>query len=263
MCEPTLILSAVVGVGTTVSQIGEQNRQHSAQVAQVNRSNAIAKQDYLNKIQISKFNDQRKLDVFEAQLEGSVAEREAYYKQKQINQQEKDRASIAAQMELEEKVAEAQLKGQTALAEAIKAQGTVLAGDTVGGSMLLEAQQAERELGFATAAVDAGLWRAEQQYAAKEYDINLSHYAADNQALSSMSGGPTLAPTASFMTTRPIKMNAPKKPSILGPIMAGIGAGFTTYLGTSGFRGGTGSITGNTSGIGPVADGEQYAAMIS
>ena len=263
MCEPTLILSAVVGAGTTISGIQEQNRAHSAQVAHVNRQNAIAKQDYLNKISISAFNDQQKLNVFEAQLEGEAAEKEAYYKQREINQLEGDRAKIAAKMELQDKIEEAQLKGQEQLAASIRAQGTVLAGETVGGSMLLEAQQAERELGFATATIDAGLWNAEQQYAMKNFEIDMGQFAADAQATMGLSGGPSQAPTASFMTVKPMKMNAPKKPSILGPILSGVTARFTTYIGSSGFRGGgTSGITGNTSGIGPVADGDQYAAMI-
>lgn len=243
MCEPTLILSAAMGTMTAVQGISEQNRQHAAAVDRVNRSNALAKQDYINKIQISAFNDQ-KMRSFEAALDGAASEREALYKQRQINQLEADRASIAAKMELDDKIEEAQLKGQEQLAEMIRAQGTVLASDTVGQSMLLEAQQAERELGFATATIDAGLWNAEQNYAMNEFDIALGKYAADHRAVSSLSGGPTEAPSASFMTIKPIKQQPPKKPSILGPILSGVTAGFTTYIGTSGFRGGGAGLSG-------------------
>ncbi|ADP00165.1 predicted protein [Cyanophage NATL2A-133] len=83
MCEPTLILSAAMGTMTAVQGISEQNRQHAAAVERVNRSNALAKQDYINKIQISAFNDQKKMRSFEAALDGAASEREALYKQKQ------------------------------------------------------------------------------------------------------------------------------------------------------------------------------------
>ena len=236
MCEPTLILATTMGAMTAVQGISQQRREHAAAVDRVNRSNAIAKQDYLNKIQISKHDDQAKLRSFEAALEGASAEREALYKQRQINQLEADRASAAAKMELDDKIEEAQFKGQTALAESIRAQGTVLAGDTVGQSMLLEAQQAERELGFASAEIDAALWNNEQNFAMAEFDIALGKYAADHRAVSSISGGPTEAPTASFMTVKPLEQKPPKKPSILGPILSGVTSGFTSYVGTSGFR---------------------------
>lgn len=238
MCEPTLILSVASGAMSAITGIQEQNRQWSAQAAAIDRQNRIAKQDYLNKTTIAAFNDQRKLDVFEAQNEAAAREKEAYYKQQEINQIEKDRASAAAQLEMSEKVSEAQMKGQEKLAEQIKAQGTVLAGETAGQSMLLEAMQTERDLGFAEAGIDESLWYSEQQYAMKEYDIALSKFSADSQNLRGLKGGPTLAPQASWMTTKPIMAKRPKKPSALGPILGGITAGFSTYIGTSGFRGG-------------------------
>ena len=86
MCEPTLIFSAAMGGMSAISGIQEQNRQHRAQVDAVNRSNAMARQKYINDIQISAYNDQQKLNVFDAQLNADVASQEAYFKQKEINQ---------------------------------------------------------------------------------------------------------------------------------------------------------------------------------
>ena len=238
MCEPTLILSLASGTMSAVTGIQEQNRTHAARVAHVNRQNAIAQQDYLNKTTIAAHNDKKKLAIYQEQLAGAAAEKEAYYKQIEMNQLERDRASEAAQLELNEKIDEAELKGQTALAESIRAQGTVLAGNTAGQSMLLEAMQAERVLGQEIATIDAGLWNAEQAYMQKEYSNALSQYAGDMQATRGIKGAPSKAPTASFQTVKPVMIDPPKKPSSLGPILGGITAGFSTYIGSAGFRGG-------------------------
>ena len=148
MCEP-LTVAIALGGATAVTGIAEQNRQWRSQVDAVNRSNAMARQKYLNDIQISAYNDQRKLNVFEAQLKADAASQEAYYQQKDINQVEANRAITAADQELREKLNEQMFASQANLAQAIQAQGTVLAGSmTAGQSMLLELNQVERELGF-------------------------------------------------------------------------------------------------------------------
>ena len=229
MCEPTLILSTVVGGLSAISNIQEQNRQHQAAVDKANRANEMARQEYLSKIQISANKDQRKAMVFKAQLESAAAEKSAYYKQREINQQEANRASAAAQLELQEKKEIAQFKGMENLAASIQAQGTVLAGETAGQSMLLAAQQAERTLGFQQAEIDATLLNAQKQYGMKEYDIAMGQYSADASAWSNMSGGPALTPEASAKTVRPTKQAAPRKPSILGPILGGVTRGVNIY----------------------------------
>ena len=71
-----------MGGMSAISGIQEQNRQHRAQVDAVNRSNAMARQKYINDIQISAYNDQQKLNVFDSQLNADVASQEAYFKQK-------------------------------------------------------------------------------------------------------------------------------------------------------------------------------------
>ena len=52
MCNP-LALGIAAGGATAVTGIMQQNRQHKAQVDAVNRSNAIARQKYINDITIS------------------------------------------------------------------------------------------------------------------------------------------------------------------------------------------------------------------
>ena len=243
MCDPVTI-GIAVGAGQTVSGISEQNRAHRNAVAQTNRQNAMAKQNYLNEISMSAFRDQRKLDVFEAQLEADAASQAAYYKQLAINQTEADNAKNAERKVLDEKITKALFDSQANLATAIQAQGSVLAsGQSPGQSMLLELQQAERELGFEQAQIDASLLDATQAFGVAMYGIDLDQYSADNTAMGNIQTQALMPPTASFQTVRPSKLSPPKKPSILGPIMSGVTAGLGAYsfAGGTGFGGGGGT----------------------
>ena len=233
MCDP-LIVGAVVGVGNFAATRQEQMRQHRAQVDAVNRSNAMAKQKYLNDIQISAYNDQRKLKVFEAQLAADSASEANFYKQQDINAIEASRAVNAADQELQEKITEAMFESQANLAASIQAQGTVLAGMQSGQSMMLELQQAERELGFEAAQIDATVFDATKSYGIKRFGIDLDQWSADNQAMGSITKSALFAPIASFQTIKPIKQNAPEKPSMLGAIMSGVGAGLGGYKASGG-----------------------------
>ena len=237
MCEPTLIFSAAMGGMQAISGIQEQNRAHRAQVDAVNRSNAMARQKYINDIQISAYNDQQKLNVFDAQLAADSASQQAYYKQQEINQIEANRAVAAADQELQEKLTEQMFASQANLAKAIQAQGTVLASSmSAGQSMLLELTQVERELGFEQAQIDATIFDATRSYGIDRYGIDLDQYAANTSARNSITQSALIAPSASFQTIKPIKQNAPSKPSILGPILGGI----TTTVGMGAAIGGEG-----------------------
>ena len=227
MCEPTLIAIAV-GAGTAVSTRQEQMRQHRAQVDAVNRSNAMARQKYINDIQISAYNDQRKLDVFEAQLAADSASQANFHKQQDINAIEASRAVNAADQELNEKITEAMFESQANLAASIQAQGTVLAGMQSGQSMMLELQQAERELGFESAQIDATVFDATKAYGISQFGIDLDKFSADTAAANSISVSAAVSPTASFKTLKPIMQQAPRRPSKLGPILGGISTAFST-----------------------------------
>ena len=218
-----------------ISGIQEQNRAHRAQVDAVNRSNAMARQKYINDIQISAYNDQQKLNVFDAQLAADSASQQAYYKQQEINQIEANRAVAAADQELQEKLTEQMFASQANLAKAIQAQGTVLASSmSAGQSMLLELTQVERELGFEQAQIDATIFDATRSYGIDRYGIDLDQYSANTSARNSITQSALIAPSASFQTIKPIKQNAPSKPSILGPILGGI----TTTVGMGAAIGG-------------------------
>tara|TARA_B100001250_G_scaffold290669_1_gene252431 strand:+ start:138 stop:878 length:741 start_codon:yes stop_codon:yes gene_type:complete len=226
MCTATIAIAAISGVGTAIADRQAKMAQYRAQKAAVDRSNAMAKLQYQNQIQISAFKDQQKLNVFKAQLDAQTQARHALNKQIEINQQEATRASLSNQLKLNEKVDEAAFGGQEKLAAAIQAQGTVLAsGMQAGQSMMLQLQDVERQLGFEQAAVNASLFNANQSFAMSEYGNRLSQYAADSRAINSLPAGPLFAPTAEFQTIRPIKQGDPEKPSMLGSIMTGVTAG--------------------------------------
>ena len=224
-----MALSIGMGAAQAVTGIAEQNRAHRAQVDAVNRSNAMARQKYLNDITISAFNDQRKGEVFTAQLQADAAARSAYYQQKQINQLEHNRASEAAQAELREKVNKTMFDSQTNLAKAVKAQGSILAsGQQAGQSMMLTLDDIEREYGMANAQLDATIFDATRAYGLKQFGLDLDQYAANTSAYNNISTSAYVAPTASFMTQKPIEQKAPPKPSPLGPILSGIGTVLNT-----------------------------------
>ena len=218
-----------MGAAKTVAGISEQNRAHQNQVDAVNRSNAMARQNYINQITISAYKDQRKGEVFTAKLKADAASRAAYYRQKEINQAEANRATVGNDQQLREKINEQMFASQANLAKAIQAQGTVLAsGMSAGQSMLMELNQAERDLGFAQAQIDATVFDATRNYGIQKYGIDLSQYSADSQAKNNITTSASVAPYASFMTARPIEKKAPRKPSILGPILGGISTGLNT-----------------------------------
>ena len=229
MCE-AVTLGIISGVAQAGAGIIQQNAAHRNAVAQVNRSNAIARQKYLNDITISAFNDQRKGEVFTAQLQADAASRQAYYKQREINQLEANRSSETAQQELREKVTEAMFKSQEGLAKAIEAQGTILAsGQQAGQSMMLQLADVERQMGFKNAQLNASVFDATKAFGIKQFGVDLDQYGADTRAYNSISTTAAIAPSASFKTIRPIEQAPPEKPSALGPLLGGIASGIGVY----------------------------------
>ena len=229
MCE-AVTLGIIAGAAQAGAGIIQQNAAHRNAVAQVNRSNAIARQKYLNDITISAFNDQRKGEVFTAQLQADAASRQAYYKQKEINQLEANRSSETAQQELREKVTEAMFKSQEGLAKAIEAQGTILAsGQQAGQSMMLQLADVERQMGFKNAQLNASVFDATKAFGIKQFGVDLDQFGADTRAYNSISTTAAIAPSASFKTVQPIEQAPPEKPSILGPLLGGIASGVGVY----------------------------------
>ena len=217
MCEPSIVIGSIIGVGSAVTGIQDQNRRYRAQVDAVNRSNMIARQKYLNDTQISKFNDQRKGEVFTAQLKADALSRQRFFKQREINQIEANRASESAQAELREKVTESMFKSQEALAKAIQAQGKVLtSGAQSGQSLSLMLDDAERQMGYEEAQLNASIFDATRSYGLKQFGVELDQYSSDISAMNAITTSAAVAPTASFQTIKPIDQNPPEKPSALG-----------------------------------------------
>ena len=230
MCEPSIVIGSIIGAGKAITGVQEQNRRYRAQVDAVNRSNAIARQKYLNDVQISAFNDQRKGEVFTAQLKADAASRERFFRQREINQIEANRASESAQAELREKVTESMFKSQEALAKAIQAQGKILtSGAQEGQSLSLMLDDAERQMGMEEAQLNASIFDATRSYGLKQFGVQLGQYSSDVSAMNQITTSAAVAPTASFKTIRPIKQNPPKKPSILGPLLGGFSTGVSVY----------------------------------
>ena len=224
MCS-TLAFAVISGVGSAIANRQAQLAQWSAQVNAVNHSNAIAKQNYQQNLSITKYKEARKGDVWSAKLKASAEERTGFFKQLEINQLERNRASTANQLKLREKYTEAAFEGQTKLAESIRASGTVLAsGMPVGNSLLSELTQVERELGLLQAGTRAGLEDANTVFAISEYGADLSKYSSDSIATNQLSATP-IAPGAEFAPLHPIYQKAPSKPSMLGSIMSGVSTG--------------------------------------
>ena len=93
---------------------------------------------------------------------------------------------------------------------------------------MLTLDDIEREYGMANAQLDATIFDATRAYGLKQFGLDLDQYAANTSAYNNISTSAYVAPTASFMTQKPIEQKAPPKPSPLGPILGGIGTVFST-----------------------------------
>ena len=236
MCT-TLAVSIALGAAQAASGIQQQNAAWAAQRDAVRRSNHMATTKYANELTIAEHNDKLKGRVFEAELKADAAAKTAYYAEKQVNQIEADRASVAAQNVLNDKLREAAFLSQENLAESIKAQGTILAsGMPAGASMASLLTDAERTLGFEQAMIDASTDSATRQYGIEQFGIDLDQYSADTAALNSVK---TIArqKTASWEPVKPLMQADPRKPSILGPILSGASTAITagSAIGGDGF----------------------------
>lgn len=227
MCNP-LLISLGLGAAQAATGIQEQNTQHSMAVAQVNRSNAMAKNKWINDLQIASVKDQERGRVYEAQLKADAKARTAYNRQLQINAESAGYAKVAEELKLNEKITKAMFESQANVIKSIKDRGSLLASDMGrGGSLLSELTQVERELGFEQAQIDATLYDATRAFGVASFGIDLDQYGANTTAYNALPTKP-VAPTASFAPVEPIKMSAPPKPSVLGPILGGISTGLST-----------------------------------
>ena len=221
MCEP---ISATLGVLSAVGSGMQAIGAHQQQQAAVARSNAIAQQQYQRELQIAAANDQEKLRTYEAQLKANTAAKNAYYAQIASNQVSANRALAAEDQKFREQQNSAAFQAQTNIAKAIKQQGTVLSTGRSGQSFLLEAMEADRQLGFEQAQVEQTLYDASMASGMAKEGILLDQGSANVTAWNNLPADP-LSPQASFLPVKPIMQSGPSGLSLALGIGEGIVSG--------------------------------------
>ena len=227
MCEPITI-----GVLTAAAGGMQAIGAHQQQKAAVARSNAIAQQQYQRDLQIAAARDHEKGRVYQAELKADTAAKNAYYAQLTANQTEANRALASSNQKLNEKRAGAAFDAQTKLAAAIQAQGEVLSSGKAGQSFLLQAMDAQRQLGFEQAQINQTLYDAATAAGVEREGILLDQNSANVAAWNNLPAAP-LSPEASFLPVKPIKAKGPSglalAGSLLGAGIDGASAGIGTY----------------------------------
>ena len=235
MCDP---ISAGIGLGLATAGFGTMQAvgQHQQQAAAVARSNAIAQTQY-QQLQIMAAQEQEKGRAYQAQLNSTNAARNAYFRQLQANQAEASRASVAEQRKLNEQGKKALFDQQAAVAASIQAQGQILSTGRSGQSFMLQAMDADRQLGFEMAQIQETLYDASMASGAAQYGILLDQNSADINAYNNLPANP-LAPTPEFHPIKPIPMGGPSKLALAGAIggsvMEGAVAGVSFGQGLAG-----------------------------
>ncbi len=230
MCHPLAIAAgAVQAVGGTMTAMA----QHRAAKAAAQRQNMINELTYKDQMNQAKAADQMKAQQYNRELAAHAAAQSAVFQQREINQLERTRVSIAAQQALEEKTTEAAFQAEEKMISQIQAQGTVLAsGQQSGQSMLLALMDTERQLGRQEAQINASLRDANKQYRISEYGFGLDQFAADQKSMGMIPGTP-VAQMASFEPIKKPKVQGPSGLGLMGGIISsvggGIGTGFSTY----------------------------------
>ena len=222
MCAP------VVGVLTAASGAMSAIGQHQAASAAAARQNAVNQQQYQNQLKIAERNDLIKKNKHAADLKSHAKAVNEAIMQKNLNQMEANRASQAATRKKLEGFTEAAFEKQNNIAAAIKAQGKVLSTGNSGQSFLLSTKESERNLGFATAAIEQSLFDQELAFGNEMLGIKNKQYGSDNEVNSSIPMVPT-SPAASFIPNKPPIVKGPSglalAGSLLGATMGGIDAG--------------------------------------
>ena len=226
MCHPVAIAAGAV---QAVGGVMQAKAQHKAAQAAAQRQNYINELTYRDQMNQAKAADQMKVQQYQRELAAHSAAQRAVYQQKEINQLEQTRVSIAAQQALEEKTTEASFQAEEKMIAQIQAQGTVLASSQ---SMLLALMDTEKELGRQEAQINASLRDANKQYRISEFGFGLDKYSADQRAMGMVPGAP-VAQMASFAPIKKPHVEGPSGLGLMGGIFSavggGIGTGFSTY----------------------------------
>ena len=229
MCEPATIAIAAGGA-KAVGGVMQAKAKHDAARNAAKRQNEINRRNYENQLAQRAHADKMKGKSFSRKLAAYAAAQSAAARQKEMNQMEATRASIAAQQALKEKHTESAFESQAALIKSIQSQGTVLAsGQASGQSMLLTMMNEERALGFQEAQLNASMNDARTSYGITQAGINLDQYGAEIAAMSRLPGAPT-AESASFDPVKMPKVKGPSGMGLLGGVISAVGGGISTGL---------------------------------
>ena len=229
MCEP---VSIALGTASAVGGMMSASAQHQAAKAAARRQNYINELNYRNNLNIAAAKDKAKGRDYTRQLEAAAAAQAALVQQQQLNVEERNRASIAAQQKLTETGRELAFEGQLNMAKRIQAQGTVLASQQSGQSMLMSLMQQERDLGFAQAQLNASMMDANKAYRISEYGFDLDKFSADVLALNRLPATP-VAPQASFAPIKQPEVQGPSGLGLMGGMLSAAAGGAAIGVGTA------------------------------
>ena len=228
MCDP---VSITLGAVSAAGGMMQAQAQHKAAKAAAARQNQINELNYRNNLNIAKSRDQAKARDYTRKLEAAAAAQTALAQQQQLNVQERNRASIAAQQKLQEAGTEIAFEQQAAIAKQIKAQGTVLASQQSGQSMLLSLMDTERQLGFEDAQLRASMVDANKAYRIQEYGFDLDKFTADVMAQNRLPTSPT-AQQASFAPIKEPEVQGPSGLGLMGGMLSAAAGGAAMGVGT-------------------------------
>jgi len=222
MCEPISIGIATAAFGT-MQAVGAYEQQAAATAY----SNAVAQQDYANQLAIAAANDANNGNAYEAELESVASAKSAYYSQLSVNQSSANTAVAAETNKLQEKRNVASFDQQTALSNAIQAQGAVLASGKTGQSQYLRLLDTTRQLGFEQAQIDQTIADANRATGLAVEGILLDQTSADIAAWNGLPADP-LAPAPSALPPEPIMQSGPSTLGLIGGVGSSVTAGAST-----------------------------------
>ena len=230
MCDPVSIgLGAVSAVGGVMQAQG----QHNAQQAAVNRQNQIAQQQYQQQLRIAEDKDRAKKKAHTAELQAHAQAQNELRKQWEVNQLEANRALAVANQKKSEREPKVAFEMQAAVAQSIKAQGQLLSTGGTGQSFLLQSEQNQRELGFATAQLQQSLMDSDKVFGLEREGIKMDHYSRDAAAYSNLPAGPQ-ARQAEYIPYKPIKRQGPSKMALMGAMIGSVAGGASTGIQSAG-----------------------------
>ena len=227
MCSPGLAVGGLQAVGGVMQAQGQYNAQKRA----VERQNQIAHQQYQQQLAIAERNDQVAKDKHAGELAAHAQAMNDYQKQLEVNQLDANRASAAASQKKQQRETKAAFDMEAAIAKSIEATGTMLSTGNAGQSFLLQTEQNQRSLGFATAQLEQTLMDSDKVYNLEKQGVIYGQYNKDAAAYSNLPGMPQAAP-ASFIPHKPIKAAGPSKMALMGAMVGavagGVGSGIST-----------------------------------